>query len=413
MTCICKLLRLPRASAAQTITGTVTHHHGLLSQSLQLVHSCLSYDFIGSTGGSACSGTVCDGSSSGNSLDDLVVVQIPTSWRSIFLDSDTVPLFFRMYRNLSPDLSVLALSCLVQISSIRRSLFTNAERSIFLAQIVSGCRSILLSVCGNSTQTMATTTTTASPTVIGSPLNRHVTTTPSTPTTTPDKSNGSSMNNNNDACNLMNNPEAYHEFCLLLSRLKCSYQLNELLALSDYASFIELLTIFTVQSIKVCNDECSQNSLHYLLALWQRLVASIPYVHPPDSHLLDTVTPQVVNAYIQSCLSTIPNYMNQASIHISRESIRSEKKSTEFNAYSWCTDTLSKPMYANCFVSSSNQNRNLHHHSNNNNCSNNNNTSTNANISEEDVEENNLSLKSECLLDDWITLSQQLDRACL
>ncbi|VDQ02385.1 unnamed protein product, partial [Trichobilharzia regenti] len=299
-----------------------------------------------------------------------------------------------------------ALSCLIQISSIRRSLFTNAERSIFLAQIVSGCRSILLSVCGNSTQTTTTTTTTtASPTVIGSPLNRHVNTTPNTT----DKTNSSSsMNNNNEACNLMNNPEAYHEFCVLLSRLKCSYQLNELLVLSDYSSFIELLTIFTVHSIKVCNDECSQNSLHYLLALWQRLVASIPYVHPPDSHLLDTVTPQVVNAYIQSCLSTIPNYMNQASIHISRESIRSEKKSTEFNAYSsWCTDTLSKPMYANCFVSS-NQSRNHNHH-NNNNCGSNN-TCTNANISEEVEEENNLSLKSECLLDDWITLSQQLDR---
>ncbi|VDQ05679.1 unnamed protein product [Trichobilharzia regenti] len=85
-----------------------SEQHGLLSQCLQLVHSCLSYDFIGSTGGSACSGAVCDGSSSsGNCLDDLVVVQIPTSWRSIFLDSDTIPLFFRMYRNLSPDLSVL------------------------------------------------------------------------------------------------------------------------------------------------------------------------------------------------------------------------------------------------------------------------------------------------------------------
>ncbi|VDP55282.1 unnamed protein product [Schistosoma curassoni] len=77
--------------------------HGLFSQSLQLVHSCLSYDFIGTSG--SVNSTVCDVSSNG--MDDLVVVQIPTSWRQIFLDSETVPLFFRLYKNLSPDLSVL------------------------------------------------------------------------------------------------------------------------------------------------------------------------------------------------------------------------------------------------------------------------------------------------------------------
>uniref|UniRef100_A0A095A144 Exportin-7 n=1 Tax=Schistosoma haematobium TaxID=6185 RepID=A0A095A144_SCHHA len=78
--------------------------HGLFSQSLQLVYSCLSYDFIGTSG--SVNSTVCDVSSNG--MDDLVVVQIPTSWRQIFLDSETVPLFFRLYKNLSPDLSVLA-----------------------------------------------------------------------------------------------------------------------------------------------------------------------------------------------------------------------------------------------------------------------------------------------------------------
>ncbi|KAH8874900.1 Exportin-7 [Schistosoma japonicum] len=263
-----------------------TEQHGLLSQCLQLVYACLSYDFIGTSG--SVSSTVCDASPGG--IDDLVVVQIPTSWRQIFLDSDTVPLFFRLYKNLSPDLSVF-------ISSIRRSLFTNAERSIFLSQIVSGCRDILLSV-NNATITSENTTTT----VIGSPTN-----------TSTNKHNTSSMNSQN--CNLINNPESYHEFCLLLSRLKCNYQLNELVALSDYSSFIELLTVFTVNCLKGYTFESNQNSLYYLLALWQRLVASIPYVHPPDTHMLNNATPQIINAYIQKCLNSIPKYMNHTIVN--------------------------------------------------------------------------------------------------
>ena len=40
-------------------------------------------------------------------------------------------------------LSLQALSCLVQIASVRRSLFNNAERAKFLNQIVAGVKDIL------------------------------------------------------------------------------------------------------------------------------------------------------------------------------------------------------------------------------------------------------------------------------
>ena len=36
-----------------------------------------------------------------------------------------------------------ALSCLVQIASVRRSLFNNSERAKFLSQLVTGVRGIL------------------------------------------------------------------------------------------------------------------------------------------------------------------------------------------------------------------------------------------------------------------------------
>ncbi|CAH8538524.1 unnamed protein product [Schistosoma rodhaini] len=366
--------------------------HGLLYQSLQLVYSCLSYDFIGTSG--SVNGTVCDVSSNG--MDDLVVVQIPTSWRQIFLDSGTVPLFFRLCKNLSPDLSVLAISCLVQISSIRRSLFTNSERSIFLSQIVSGCCDILLSVSNitttttssspSSTTTTTNTTTINNTTLIGSPHN-----TLSNTTTNNNSSHNSSMNNQN--CNLLNNPEAYHEFCLLLSRLKCNYQLNELVTLDNYSSFIELLTIFTLNSLKEYTDESNQNSLHYLLTLWQRLVASIPYVHSSDTHMLDTVTPQIINAYIETRLNSIPKYMNHTTINITRESIRSEKKSKELIA-------LSKSL-------NNSTNDTLHNDTTHNNYINCNSISSTNNSK---LVNDSLSTNNECLLDDWITLSQQLDQ---
>ena len=44
------------------------------------------------------------------------------------------------------------------------------------------------------------------------------------------------------------------------------------------------------------------NSVHYLLSLWQRMVASVPYVKASEPHLLETYTPEVTKAYITSRL---------------------------------------------------------------------------------------------------------------
>lgn len=47
------------------------------------------------------------------------------------------------------------------------------------------------------------------------------------------------------------------------------------------------------------------NSVHYLLSLWQRMVASVPYVKATEPHLLETYTPEVTNAYITSRLESV------------------------------------------------------------------------------------------------------------
>uniref|UniRef100_A0A8C7V2Z8 Exportin 7 n=1 Tax=Oncorhynchus mykiss TaxID=8022 RepID=A0A8C7V2Z8_ONCMY len=51
--------------------------------------------------------------------------------------------------------------------------------------------------------------------------------------------------------------------------------------------------------------EFAPNSVHYLLSLWQRLAASVPYVKATEPHLLETYTPEVTKAYITSRLESV------------------------------------------------------------------------------------------------------------
>ncbi|PIK61768.1 putative exportin-7-like [Apostichopus japonicus] len=168
--------------------------HSVMNQLLQLTRNCLTFDFIG---------TITDESS-----DDLCTVQIPTAWRSAFLDSSTIHLFFGLYKALPHSLSALALTCLVQIASVRRSLFNNAERAKFLSELVTGVRTILES--------------------------------PQAPVW-----------------------------------------------------------------------QFAPNSIHYLLTLWQRMVASVPYVKATEPHMLEVYTPEVTKAYITSRLDSVVTVLRE------------------------------------------------------------------------------------------------------
>ncbi|XP_044761440.1 exportin-7 isoform X1 [Coccinella septempunctata] len=209
--------------------------HGLMTQLLRLAQNCLTFDFIGT--------------STDESADDLCTVQIPTSWRPAFLDFATLKLFFDLYHSLPTTLSSLALSCLVQIASVRRSLFSNTERAKFLTHLVNGVKHILQNPQG------------------------------------------------------LSDPPNYHEFCRLLARLKSNYQLGELVMVENYPEAIQLIAKFTVESLQMW--QFAPNSVHYLLSLWQRMVASVPYVKATEPHLLETYTPEVTNAYITSRLESV------------------------------------------------------------------------------------------------------------
>lgn len=179
----------------------------------------------------------------------MTTVQVPTNWRSALLELDSLKLFFDLYQILPPRISSLALTCLVQITSIRRSIFSNNERIKFLNCLVAGAVEILKTSHG------------------------------------------------------LSEPNNYHEFCRLLARLKSNYQLGELVVVDNYAEAIQLIAKFTVQSLQMW--QFAPNSIHYLLSLWQRMVTSVPYVKAPEPHYLNTYTPEVVKAYVTSRLESV------------------------------------------------------------------------------------------------------------
>ena len=51
-----------------------------------------------------------------------------------------------------------------------------------------------------------------------------------------------------------------------------------------YTESIQLIAKFTVESLNMW--QFAPNSIHYLLSLWQRMVASVPYVKVPQVFLL-------------------------------------------------------------------------------------------------------------------------------
>lgn len=101
----------------------------------------------------------------------------------------------------------------------------------------------------------------------------------------------------------LSDPDNFHEFCRLLARLKTNYQLAELVYIDAYPEIIELIAKFTVQSLQMW--QFAPNSVHYLLSLWQRMVASVPYVKAAKPHLLETFTPEVTKSYITSRLESV------------------------------------------------------------------------------------------------------------
>uniref|UniRef100_A0A7N2R2Q7 Importin N-terminal domain-containing protein n=1 Tax=Quercus lobata TaxID=97700 RepID=A0A7N2R2Q7_QUELO len=144
----------------------------------------------------------------------------------------------------------LALECLVRLASVRRSLFTNdAARSKFLAHLMTGTKEIL--------QT-------------GQGLADH---------------------------------DNYHEYCRLLGRFRVNYQLSELVNVEGYSDWIRLVAEFTLKSLQ--SWQWASSSVYYLLGLWSRLVASVPYLKGDAPSLLDEFVPKITEGFITSRFNSV------------------------------------------------------------------------------------------------------------
>ncbi|MAD56215.1 MAG: hypothetical protein CL974_01570 [Euryarchaeota archaeon] len=235
-------LRNIKSQGFNQVAGTQeTPQHRMCNFALSMANSCLSFDFIGTN--------------PEESAEDVGTVQVPSSWRSLVQDTATLQLFFDIYANTEPPRSNQALECLVQLSSVRRSLFSSEkERTAFLQALMTGIHDVLTSQRGL----------------------QHV-----------------------------NN---YHQFCRLLGRLKASYQLSELVKTTGFSEFLELARDFTNKSLQ--NWCYSMNSIHYLLALWGRLVAALPYLRAEteaqrQAQILKNCVLQVVHNYVDTMLASV------------------------------------------------------------------------------------------------------------
>lgn len=207
---------------------------------LTLANTSLSFDFIGTN--------------PEESAEDVGTVQVPSSWRPYVQDPAVMQLFFDRYEKTDPPHSHIALQALVQLSSVRRSLFASEkERSIFLEALMQNIRKIM----SNSTG--------------------------------------------------LYDSDNYHEFCRLLGRLKASYQLSELTKTTGFTEWLELACEFTVRSL--ANWQYSMNSIHYLLALWGRLIAALPYlrVDAPDSQKQTSTLRNCVLTVVERYITTMLN----------------------------------------------------------------------------------------------------------
>lgn len=190
------------------------------------------------------------GTSIDESSEEFGTVQIPSSWKPVLEDPSTLQIFFDYYAITKAPLSKEALECLVRLASVRRSLFTNdAARSKFLAHLMTGTKEIL--------QT-------------GQGLVDH---------------------------------DNYHEYCRLLGRFRVNYQLSELVNVEGYSDWIRLVAEFTLKSLH--SWQWASSSVYYLLGLWSRLVASVPYLKGDAPSLLDEFVPKITEGFITSRLNSV------------------------------------------------------------------------------------------------------------
>ncbi|KAI1719305.1 exportin-7-B [Ditylenchus destructor] len=184
------------------------------------------------------------GSITDETLDENISIQIPTKWKPVLMERQVGSLFFRLYMSIPADLISKCFQTVVQLTSVRRMLFDPSDRQKYLDQIVTGLKLVL------------------------------------------------------DSPAKLQEPENFHQFCRILSRLKASYQVSELVKCQDFSALLPMITQFTLQSLRMV-ESFTQNSVYYLMSFWSRMAGSLSYSRV-DVEFISESVPQVCTAFIQS-----------------------------------------------------------------------------------------------------------------
>ncbi|KAI8143944.1 hypothetical protein BJV82DRAFT_683294 [Fennellomyces sp. T-0311] len=210
---------------------------------ISVLLKCLSYDFAGTNLDDA--------------GEDIGVVQIPASWRSVFEDETFVPTLFTAYRELQPPLSSKVrgvMECLVLVASVRKALFSgDTERSKFVMNIMQGVRDIIFTWQG------------------------------------------------------MNDTSNYNEFCRLLFRFRATAPLNEMAEKPGYVEWIGLIADFTLKA-------WAPETTHYLLGFWFRIIQSMTsysQINEVTVQKLKDITVELTRTYITTNVESVPTRLEE------------------------------------------------------------------------------------------------------
>ncbi|KAI9139742.1 armadillo-type protein [Paraphysoderma sedebokerense] len=207
---------------------------------MSLIKACLTFDFIGT--------------SPDESSDDVGAIQIPGVWKST-IDSTVISTFFNAYRLFQPSNSSIVMECISYLVSIRRSLFPEKDRKLYVSAIMKHT----IDVIQNSRGTGG-----------------------------------------------LNVQENFHEFCRMLSRFKSTYPNNEVTEKDEFMEWIEKIAEFTVEAIR--SWQWSPNSIQYLLTFWSKVATSSSSSTGTGSSItskLEFLSAEVSKAYIASKIEAV------------------------------------------------------------------------------------------------------------
>ncbi|KAL9545414.1 hypothetical protein MBANPS3_007153 [Mucor bainieri] len=242
-------------TAYKTLEELVQHSIGFTSSeqeqrlqeaTLSLMTKCFSYDF--------------NGTSVDESGEDIGIIQIPASWRPLFENPEFLNTMFRAYKEFPPPRSSKVMECLVQIASVRKTLFNDQEeRSKFVVKVMQGIREIIVASQG------------------------------------------------------LNDTDNYNEFCRLLFRFRATVPLNEMVEKPGYLDWIELIAEFSLKAFQ--SWKFAPNTSMYVLGFWARIVQSMTYYQQLGESAVEklgNITVELTRSYISTSIDAVATRIEEA-----------------------------------------------------------------------------------------------------